>query len=153
MSVGLNVTSLQERNPRIRNFSKLIFRAITPSYLTLLPLSSPCHRLLLHRNRQPAEIDVDLQADLLAVEAEHRALLVLQHQHLPAGEDGGAAADRDIGAGDVVGAADVAHRAVEAGARGADEPAAFDDREADGALVGAHSLPFREDEGLTFIPS
>jgi hypothetical protein len=138
---------------------------IPSSILSLQWEKSREPRPLLHRNRQPAQIDIDLQPDLLAGEPKPRALLVLQHEDLPAAEHSSAAAERDIGAADVVGTGDVAHRAVEAGARGAehqpgaeapdrdridvvvkkqravaarraDEPAALDDREADGALSG-----------------
>jgi len=78
---------------------------------------------LLHRNRQAAEIDIDLQADLLAGQRQPRALLVLQHNDLPAGADRDAAADGDIDAGDVVRAADVGDGAAKARARGAEHQA------------------------------
>ena len=61
-------------------------------------------RALLQRDREPAQIRVGHQPDLLPGQFQHRALLVGQH------DGAGAAADREAGAGRAIDAGDIGGR-------------------------------------------
>src|ERR1035437_3402240 len=62
---------------------------------------------LLQRNRQPAQIHIGHQSDLLAGQFQHRALLVGQHDRARAAADRKPRAGRAIDAGDIAGTVDV----------------------------------------------
>src|SRR3984885_12954607 len=82
-----------------------------------LPRFRGAGKKLPHRNAQSAQIEIDLQSDLLAGQREDGALLVAQRDELRAGAHCAAGTDRAIDAGDVGRAADIADGAVEVGLR------------------------------------
>src|SRR4051812_8899942 len=74
-------------------------------------------------DRQPRQIDVGQQADLLAGELQHRALLIGQHDAAHAAADGKAGAGGAVDALDIGRTPDVADTAAQYRARAAEHQA------------------------------
>ena len=86
---------------------------------------------LLHRDGEAAEVGVRHQPDLPALELQHSALLIGEHDGACAAAEGQPRARRAIDAGHVGGAADILHPAAQHGLRSAEHETIVDaaDRE------------------------